>query len=117
MRYVKGKLKLTSDNQWVFLYKYDHPSASTSLHGTRQVTLTPTDEEVVKYHAEELFISHNLEYKGEDIKAELTELWSTPEGGWSKLYPSEAFLPFSKKQTFAKLTYQEDESEHQETAP
>lgn len=116
MRYVKGKLRLSNDNQWVFLYKYEHPKASSSLHGTRHVLLTPLDEEVVKYHAEDLKISHNMEYEGENINAELTEMWSTPEGGWSTLYPSEAFLPLAHKQTFAKLIYQDDESEYQEAA-
>lgn len=110
MRYVKGKLKLSNDNQWVFVYKYEHPTAHSSLHGTRHVKLTPIDEEVVKFHAEDLKTSHNIDYTGEDMNVELVEMWSTPEGHWSKLYPSEAFLPLSIKKTFAKLIYQDDES-------
>lgn len=117
MRYVNGRLKLTTGNEWMFIYKYEHPSASTTLHGTKHVGITPEDEEVVKYHAEDLFATHQMEYKGEDMRAELVELWLTPEGKWSRLHPSEKFLPYSQKKTFAKLIYQEDESKHKETAP
>jgi len=116
MRYVKGRLILANDKQWVFIYKYDHPRAHSTLHATKHVLLTPVDEEVVRFHAEDLKASHNVDYTGEDMRAELTEMWSTPEGGWSSLYPSEAFLPVAQKQTFAKLIYQEDEDTDQEAA-
>jgi len=109
MRYVKGKLTKTADNEWVFITRVNRKDGHSELSGVHTYPITALDEEVVRFHAEDLSASHNIEYNGESIGAELKEQWSTPEGGYSELYPSEAFLKFAIKKTFAKLIYKQDE--------
>lgn len=116
MRFVKGRLTKTSDNEWVFITRVTTKDRGFELSGVRNYPITSLDEEVVRFHEQELRLSHNMEYVGEDMNAELKECWSTPEGTYSDLYPSEKFLPLATKKTFAKLIYQEDESKHQEAA-
>jgi hypothetical protein len=117
MRYVKGKLTKTADNEWVFITRFNRKDKLSEISGVHSYPITALDKEIVLFHVEDLKATHNVDYRGENIRAELQEQWSTPEGGYSELYPSEAFLKLAIKKTFAKLIYQEDESEHQETAP
>jgi hypothetical protein len=112
MRYVEGKIKKTTDNEWVFIYRMNSKTAERTLSKVKQISLTPTDLEVVNFHAEDLKTSHNMDYEGETIKAEIVEMWSNIDGKYSKIRPSDAYLPFSQKKMFAKLKYQQDEGEN-----
>jgi hypothetical protein len=109
MRYVKGKLTKTADNEWVFITRFNRKDKHSEISGVHSYPITALDEEIVLFHVEDLRATHSIEYRGESIRAELQEQWSTPEGGYSELYPSEAFLKFANKKTFAKLIYQQDE--------
>ena len=114
MRYVKGKIKKTSDNEWIFVYKVKSTTADRELRRVKYASLTPTDLEVVQYHAEDLKASHKIEYRGEEIKAEIIEMWSNPDGKYSKIRPAESYLPFSEKKMFAKLIYKEEKDESED---
>jgi len=116
MRFVKGKLTKTTDNEWVFITRFKRKDGHSELSGVHSYPITPLDEEVVRFHVDDLRATHNMEYRGEEIKAELEDLWSSPDGSYSELYPSEAFKKFATKKTFAKLIYRENESEDQKAA-
>jgi len=117
MRFVKGKLTRTTDNEWVFITRFKRKDGHSELRGVHSYPITALDEEVVRFHAEDLRATQNMDYRGEEMRAELQDLWSSPDGSYSELYPSEAFKKFATKKTFAKLIYQEEhESTDQEAA-
>ena len=95
----------------VYLLRWEVPEVRH-----RVVEDAAIDGEIVRFHADDLKATHNMEYHGEEIKAELEDLWSSPDGSYSELYPSEAFKKFATKKTFAKLIYRENESEDQKAA-
>jgi len=117
MRYVKGKLTKTSNNEWVFITRLTTKDSKSELSRVQSYPITPLDEEVVRYHEQDLRTSHNMEYRGESMRAELKDYWSSPDGKYTELHPSESVRKFANKKTFAKLIYTDNEDQHQETAP
>lgn len=109
MRYVKGKLTKTSNNEWVFITRLTTKDSKSELSRVQSYPITALDEEVVRFHAKDLKASHGVDYKGESMRAELKDFWSSPEGKYTELHPSESFKKFATKKTFAKLIYQQDE--------
>lgn len=109
MRYVKGKLTKTSNNEWVFITRLTTKDSKSELSRVQSYPITPLDEEVVRFHEQDLRASHNMEYRGEGIRAELKDFWSSPEGTYTELHPSDSFRKFANKKTFAKLIYKQDE--------
>lgn len=116
MRFVKGKLTKTGNNEWVFITRLTTKDKQSELSRVQTYPITALDEEVVRFHEQDLRVSHNMQYKGEEIRAELKDFWSSPEGKFTELHPSESFKKYSTKKTFAKLIYTDDENQHQETA-
>lgn len=111
MRFVKGKLTKTADNEWVFITRFKRKDGNSELSGVHSYPITALDEEVVRFHAQDLKASHNMDYRGESIKAELVTQWSLPDGSYSDLWPSESFKKYAVEKTFAKLIYREDEED------
>lgn len=112
VKYVAGKLTKTADNEWVFLTRYISKDGKCEIGGVRAYPITALDEEVVRYHADQLREIHNVEYRGEEMTAHLVEHWSTPGGDYSELNPSEKFKKYAVQKPFAKLVYQTNENQH-----
>jgi hypothetical protein len=116
MRYVKGKLTKTADNQWVFITRFTRKDGDHELSGVHSYPITALDREVIQFHVDDLRDKHNQDYRGEEIKAELVTHWSLPNGSFSELWPSESYKKYAVEKTFAKLIYKDDEDTDQETA-